>query len=114
MRRVSTIGGTREDRALLCTFPVFARCGGRPSATFGLPQVLTPERASQELIYREWRRNQGATSFGMVNDKTVAPFERNSFHAPSKRNVAMAPVGNVPSAGGKRLRDSASASANAR
>src|ERR1700740_3293736 len=40
-------------------------------------------KASQELIYGEWRRNLGAISFGLVNDKTVAPFERNSFHAPS-------------------------------
>ena len=72
------------------------------------------EKKSGGVLHGECGRNLEAISFGLVNDKTVAPFERNSFHAPSKRNAATAPVGNLPSAGGKRLRDLVSASANAR
>src|SRR5215472_7845536 len=74
-------------------------------------QRIGPHPRIAVELYRERGRNLATISFGLVNDKTVAAFERNSFHAPSKRNAAMTPVGNLPSAGGKRLHDLVSASA---
>jgi hypothetical protein len=42
--------------------------------------------------------DDAAIAFGVIYEASIAPRGSNAFHAPSKRKLAIAPVGNFPPA----------------
>src|SRR5580700_7623158 len=61
---------------------------------------------------RSW--DDAAIAFGVIYEASTVPCGSNAFHAPSKRKLAIAPVGNFPPADGSSLLESASAGSSAR
>src|ERR1700730_9307001 len=61
---------------------------------------------------RSW--DDAASAFGVIYEVSTAPCGSNAFHAPSKRKLAIAPVGNFPPADAGSLFKSAWASSSAR
>ena len=58
--------------------------------------------------------DDAAIVFGVIYEASTAPCGSNAFHAPSKRKLAIAPVGNFPPADGSSLFKSAWASSSAK
>src|SRR6202023_746797 len=68
-----------------------ARSGEFAAPTCGFHRHLC-RRGSQ----RSW--DDAAIAFGVIYETSTAPCGSNAFHAPSKRKLAIAPVGNFPPA----------------
>ena len=78
---------------------------------------VTPTCGCHRHLYgtcslRSW--DNSAIAFGVIKVASKAPCGSNAFHAPSKRKLAIAPVGNFPPADTSNLFKSVSASSSAR
>src|ERR1700730_7165378 len=78
----------------------------------GLEAWQTRTRRGDSDLRQSWF--ESAIAFGVIYEASTAPCGSNAFHAPSKRKLAIAPVGNFPPADASSLFKSAWASSSAR
>ena len=95
-------------------FLAFVACLAGCFAAAALPVFLLTAATGLSGCLAAVLRSSFFIAFGVVYEKSIALCGRNAFHAPSKRKLAIAPVGNLPPRGGTSSPESASASANAR
>jgi hypothetical protein len=95
-------------------FLAFVACLAGCFAAAALPVFLLAAATGLTGCLAAVLRPSFFVAFGVVYEKSIALCGCNAFHAPSKRKLAIAPVGNLPPRGGTSLAESASASASAR
>jgi hypothetical protein len=111
---VVSLAGCVTNAALPVIFLAFAACPAGRGAAVALLTFLLALATSLTVRSVVTERPSFFIAFGLVNDKTAALCGCIAFHAPSKRKLAIAPVGNLPPRGGTRSPESASASATAK
>jgi len=110
---VVALAGCVANAALPVTFLAFATClAGRGAAVALLTFLLA--LATTGLTGRLAAVLRPSFALGVAYEKSIALCGCSAFHAPSKRKLAIAPVGNLPPRGGTSSPESASASDNAR
>jgi hypothetical protein len=82
------------------------------SGEFAAPTCGFHRHLCRTCSLRSW--DDAAIAFGVIYEASTAPCGSNAFHAPSKRKLAIAPVGNFPPADASSLFKSAWASSSAR
>jgi len=111
---VISLSGCVTNAALPVTFLAFATClAGRGAAVALLTFLLAPATGLTGRLAAVLRPSF-FVALGVVYERSVALCGCSTFHAPSKRKLAIAPVGNLPPRGGISSPEPASASDNAR
>jgi hypothetical protein len=95
-------------------FLAFVACLAGCFAAAALPVFLLAAATGLTGCLAAVLRPSFFVAFGVMYEKSIALCGCTAFHAPSKRKLAIAPVGNLPPRGGTSSPESASASANAR
>src|SRR5258708_7257246 len=111
---VVSLAGCVTNAALPMIFLAFAACLAGRGAAVALLTFLLALGTSLTVRSAVIVRPSFFIAFGLVNDKSTALCGCIAFHAPSKRKLAIAPVGNLPPRGGTSLAESGSASSRAR
>jgi hypothetical protein len=111
---VVSLAGCVTNAALPVIFLAFAACPAGRGAAVALLTFLLALATSLTVRSAVVGCPSFVVDFGVVNDKSTALCGCIAFHAPSKRKLAIAPVGNLPPRGGTNSAESASASASAR
>jgi len=111
---VVSLAGCVTDAASPVIFLAFAACLAGRGAAVALLTFLLALATRLTVRSAVIERPSFFIAFGLVNEKSTALCGCIAFHAPSKRKLAIAPVGNLPPRGGTSLAESASASSKAR
>jgi hypothetical protein len=111
---VVSLAGCVTNAALPVIFLAFAACPAGRGAAVALLTFLLALATSLTVRSVVIERPSFFIAFGVVYEKSTALCGCTAFHAPSKRKLAIAPVGNLPPCGGTSSPESASASASAR
>jgi hypothetical protein len=111
---VVSSAGCVTNAVLPVVFLAFAACPAGLKAAVALLGFLLALVTRLTVRSAVIERPSFFIAFGLVNEKSTALCGCIAFHAPSKRKLAIAPVGNLPPRGGTSLAESASASCKAR